>query len=134
MTNIYAHLYNIIWIMDIMYWCLHLIDEVLLLPASLYNITYVRNLKYIYFFLLDDVDVYYFLQSCIIIITLLKLFASVSLMQSTFQVRGIPIHNYIIIIYNIIIFRFKSIHIKWNKKWYLYLLRWPVPITYLSKW
>lgn len=33
----------------------------------------------------DDVDVYYFLQSCIIIITLLKLFASVSLMQSTFQ-------------------------------------------------
>ncbi|CAH1725829.1 uncharacterized protein LOC126550346 [Aphis gossypii] len=45
----------------------------------------------------DDVDIYYFLQSCIIIITLLKLFASVSLMQSTFQNAPSKIFFWIVI-------------------------------------
>ncbi|XP_008184547.2 uncharacterized protein LOC100576023 [Acyrthosiphon pisum] len=45
----------------------------------------------------DDVDIYYFLQSCIIIITLLKLFGSVSLMQSTFQNAPSKIFIWIVI-------------------------------------
>ncbi|KAF0769226.1 Uncharacterized protein FWK35_00002032 [Aphis craccivora] len=45
----------------------------------------------------DNVDIYYFLQSCIIIITLLKLFASVSLMQSTFQNAPSKIFFWIVI-------------------------------------
>ncbi|XP_022176700.1 uncharacterized protein LOC111038072 [Myzus persicae] len=44
-----------------------------------------------------DVDIYYFLQSCIIIITLLKLFASVSLMQSTYQNAPSKIFFWIVI-------------------------------------
>ncbi|XP_025197223.1 uncharacterized protein LOC112596001 [Melanaphis sacchari] len=45
----------------------------------------------------DDIDVYYFLQSCIIIITLLKLLANVSLMQSTFQNAPSKIFFWIVI-------------------------------------
>lgn len=45
----------------------------------------------------DNVDIYYFIQSCIIIITLLKLFASVSLMQSTFQNAPSKIFFWIVI-------------------------------------
>jgi len=63
------------------------------------NISFIRSAKYTingrkrcptngFLILLAnvDVDVYYFVQSCVIIITLLKLFSAMALMQATFQV------------------------------------------------